>query len=107
MLEFYVRGLRLCESVTFVSAECCSVTFGSKFIMIGRWHLRVGQEIAQNEYKLLCFRLDRFYGEVDPVADKLLRRADEMPRLDKPEDRSITTIYLGNLNGAISEKDLR
>ncbi|XP_065568780.1 pre-mRNA-splicing factor RBM22-like [Artemia franciscana] len=49
---------------------------------------------------------DRFYGEVDPVADKLLRRADEMPRLDKPEDRSITTVYLSNLSGAITEKDL-
>ncbi|KOX70045.1 Pre-mRNA-splicing factor RBM22 [Melipona quadrifasciata] len=33
---------------------------------------------------------DRYYGVNDPVADKLMRRAAAMPKLDPPEDKSIT-----------------
>lgn len=52
---------------------------------------------------------DRYYGSKDPVADKLLNRARAMPQLRPPEDRSITTLYVGNLgeDGFIDEKDLR
>ncbi|KAK2116707.1 RNA binding motif protein 22 [Saguinus oedipus] len=35
---------------------------------------------------------DRYYGINDPVADKLLKRASTMPRLDPPEDKTITTL---------------
>lgn len=38
---------------------------------------------------------DRYYGINDPVADKLLKRASTMPRLDPPEDKTITTLYVG------------
>ena len=31
----------------------------------------------------------------DPVADKLLNRAKGMPNLEPPEDKSITTLYIG------------
>jgi len=31
--------------------------------------------------------VDRFYGTKDPVADKLLRRAEEMPSMAPPEDK--------------------
>lgn len=52
---------------------------------------------------------DRYYGNNDPVADKLLNRAKAMPVLQPPEDTSITTLYVGDLGpaGAITEGDLR
>lgn len=50
---------------------------------------------------------DRFFGINDPVADKLLRRYDTMPKLDLPEDKLVTTLYIGNLADRVSEKDLR
>ncbi|KAJ1522369.1 hypothetical protein ONE63_002659 [Megalurothrips usitatus] len=50
---------------------------------------------------------DRYYGTNDPVADKLMRRADQMPKLEPPEDRSITTLYIGNLGEKLGEKELR
>lgn len=50
---------------------------------------------------------DRYYGTSDPVADKLLRRVSEMPRPVPPEDRTITTVYVGMVGEKVSEKDLR
>lgn len=50
---------------------------------------------------------DRYYGINDPVADKLLKRASTMPRLDPPEDKTITTLYVGGLGDTITETDLR
>lgn len=49
----------------------------------------------------------RYYGTNDPVADKLMRRADSMPKLEPPEDKSITTLYVGNLGEKLGEKELR
>ncbi|VEN61237.1 unnamed protein product, partial [Callosobruchus maculatus] len=49
---------------------------------------------------------DRYYGVNDPVADKLLKRAAAMPALPPPEDKTITTLYIGNL-GNLSEEDIR
>ncbi|XP_033751822.1 pre-mRNA-splicing factor RBM22-like [Pecten maximus] len=50
---------------------------------------------------------DRFYGMNDPVADKLMNRYSNMPKLDAPEDKSITTLYVGNLGDKIGETELR
>nr|CAG4640899.1 EOG090X0770 [Eulimnadia texana] len=50
---------------------------------------------------------DRYYGTNDPVAEKLLRRAATLPRLDPPEDKSITTLYVGNIGEKMTEKELR
>ncbi|ERL91926.1 pre-mRNA-splicing factor RBM22 [Dendroctonus ponderosae] len=49
---------------------------------------------------------DRYYGVNDPVADKLLKRAAAMPTLEPPDDKTITTLYLGNL-GVLTEGDIR
>ncbi|CAH1997124.1 unnamed protein product [Acanthoscelides obtectus] len=49
---------------------------------------------------------DRYYGMNDPVADKLLKRAAAMPALLPPEDKTITTLYIGNL-GNLTEQDVR
>jgi len=58
---------------------------------------------------------DRYYGNNDPVADKLMKRAKDMPALDPPEDPLITTIYVAGLIDdhsksvidPVSETDLR
>ncbi|GBP44250.1 Pre-mRNA-splicing factor RBM22 [Eumeta japonica] len=50
---------------------------------------------------------DRYYGVNDPVAEKLMRRAAAMPALPPPEDRTVTTLYIGNLPDNITEDDLR
>jgi pre-mRNA-splicing factor RBM22/SLT11 len=41
------------------------------------------------------------------VAEKLLTRYTSMPKLDIPEDKSVTTLYVGNLGEKIGEKELR
>jgi len=50
---------------------------------------------------------DRYYGNNDPVARKMLRRLGERPRLDPPEDTAITTLYVGNVERNWTEDDLR
>jgi len=50
---------------------------------------------------------DRYYGMEDPVAEKLMRRYNNMPKLEPPEDKSITTLYVGNLGDSVTENDLR
>lgn len=54
---------------------------------------------------------DRYYGSNDPVADKLLKRAKALPKLTPPEDRTISTLYLGNLGRnercVVEEEDIR
>lgn len=49
---------------------------------------------------------DRFYGVNDPVADKLLSRYKELPTLETPEDKTVTTLYIGNVID-IDEQTLR
>ena len=50
---------------------------------------------------------DRYYGTNDPVAEKLLGQAKELPQLVPPEDKGITSLYVGGLGDTITEKDLR
>lgn len=50
---------------------------------------------------------DRFYGINDPVAEKLLSRYNSMPKLEPPEDKTVTTLYVGNLGDKVGEKELR
>ncbi|CAF1104064.1 unnamed protein product [Adineta ricciae] len=49
---------------------------------------------------------DRFYGINDPVAEKLLSRYKEAPQLEAPEDKTVTTLYIGNVVD-IDEQQLR
>lgn len=50
---------------------------------------------------------DRFYGQADPVAHKLLDKYRSMRTLVAPEDRSITTLYIGGVQETVGEKELR
>ena len=50
---------------------------------------------------------DRYYGINDPVAEKLLRLSNQLPKLTAPDDKSITSLYVGGVEHDITEKDLR
>ncbi len=50
---------------------------------------------------------DRYYGVNDPVAEKLMSQASEMPQLTLPEDKGIMSLYVGGVDEAVTEKDLR
>lgn len=66
-----------------------------------RHEMPVTGELSQQNIK------DRYYGVNDPVALKLLNKAGEMPSLERPEDESIRTLYVGGLDARVSEQDLR
>lgn len=50
---------------------------------------------------------DRYYGRNDPVADKILKRAATLPTLEVPEDKTITTLYVGNIGEHVTETDIK
>lgn len=50
---------------------------------------------------------DRYYGKNDPVANKILTRMSERPGLVPPEDKSVSTIYVGKLGPNVKEAALR
>lgn len=49
---------------------------------------------------------DRYYGQEDPVAAKLLSKYDCMPKLTPPEDKTITTLYIGSIPSEMTDKEL-
>lgn len=55
----------------------------------------------------LLIKFYRYYGVNDPVAEKLMRRAETMPKLEPPEDKTVTTLYVGNVSDRITEKELQ
>ncbi|PFH32613.1 zinc finger protein [Besnoitia besnoiti] len=53
---------------------------------------------------------DRYTGQDDPVAEKVLRQAASKPNAESvtpPADTSITTVFVGGLTKEITEQDLR
>jgi pre-mRNA-splicing factor RBM22/SLT11 len=48
---------------------------------------------------------DRYYGSKDPVAEKIMKRAETLPSLNPPEDTLITTLYIGGLGDDAAEAD--
>lgn len=45
---------------------------------------------------------DRFYGQDDPVAAKMMARQDDLPKLEPPEDEGISSLWLGNMADCIT-----
>lgn len=45
---------------------------------------------------------DRFYGQDDPVAAKMMAKQDELPKLEPPEDEGISSLWLGNMSADIT-----
>jgi len=60
-----------------------------------------GGELANQKLR------DRFHGENDPLAAKIMRKATEDLTLMPPEDKSICTLYCGGLEPSVTEKDIR
>ena len=50
---------------------------------------------------------DRYYGVNDPVADKMLARAAERPKMTPPADVGICTLYCGGIGPEVVEQDVR
>jgi len=50
---------------------------------------------------------DRFHGDNDPVAKRILGRTEKMAKQSAPDDQSITSIFLSGVEPGISEGDLR
>ena len=50
---------------------------------------------------------DRYHGINDPVAEKMLSQAKEMPSLRPPDDKSITSLYVGGVDESFTESDIR
>mmetsp|Transcript_7412 Transcript_7412/g.8377 ORF Transcript_7412/g.8377 Transcript_7412/m.8377 type:complete len:343 (+) Transcript_7412:106-1134(+) len=49
---------------------------------------------------------DRYYGHNDPVAEKMLNRKESESSLATPEDKSITTLWLGGLEDDMTPDDV-
>lgn len=60
-----------------------------------------GGELANQKLR------DRFHGENDPLAAKIMRKAEEDLTLLPPEDKTITTLYIGGLEPSVTDKDVR
>jgi pre-mRNA-splicing factor RBM22/SLT11 len=50
---------------------------------------------------------DRYFGTNDPVAQRMLNRTNKAHKLKKPEDKSITSLFLTGIESDITEKDIR
>ncbi|KAF5203390.1 Pre-mrna-splicing factor rbm22 [Thalictrum thalictroides] len=82
--SFYVRGV--CKR----GSECPY-----------RHEMPITGELSKQNIK------DRYFGNNDPVASKLLNMAGEMSSLIPPEDENIKTLYVSEIKNAITEQDLR
>jgi pre-mRNA-splicing factor RBM22/SLT11 len=95
MTPYYKRNeARIC---TFYTKGQCNRGQDCPF----RHELPEGGELAHQRLR------DRFHGEDDPLAAKIMRRADEVLTLMPPEDKAITTLYLGGLEAGVKEKDVK
>ncbi|XP_024515749.1 zinc finger CCCH domain-containing protein 49 [Selaginella moellendorffii] len=47
------------------------------------------------------------YGLNDPVAAKLLKKAEEMSTLTPPDDATVRTLYVGGLDERVTTEDLK
>eukprot|EP00921_Rhytidocystis_pertsovi_P015715 GHVQ01024953.1.p1 GENE.GHVQ01024953.1~~GHVQ01024953.1.p1 ORF type:complete len:375 (+),score=35.57 GHVQ01024953.1:217-1341(+) len=51
---------------------------------------------------------DRYIGTDDPVADKIVRRAEQSTQMRPPDDKSVTTLFVGNIsNPDVTDTDIR
>lgn len=68
-----------------------------------RHEMPVTGELSQQNIR------DRYIGQNDPVARKLMNRAEEKAKvgLSPPEDPTITTLWIGGIEAKMSEEDIR
>ncbi|CAE8589755.1 unnamed protein product [Polarella glacialis] len=95
MTPYYKRNeARIC---TFYVKGACNRGQDCPF----KHELPQGGELANQKLR------DRFHGDNDPLAAKIIRRATEDLTLMPPEDKSVTMLYLGGLPPGAKEKDIR
>eukprot|EP00913_Durusdinium_trenchii_P027151 g25476.t1 len=95
MTPYYKRNeARIC---TFYVKGACNRGADCPF----KHELPQGGELANQKLR------DRFHGENDPLAAKIMRRAEEDLTLMPPEDKSVTTLYLGGLPAGTKEKETK
>jgi len=95
MTPYYKRNeARIC---TFYVKGACNRGQDCPF----KHELPKGGELANQKLR------DRFHGENDPLAAKIMRRADEEMTLQPPEDRAVTTLYVGGLPAGTKDKEVR
>eukprot|EP00039_Didymoeca_costata_P001193 m.50512 g.50512 ORF g.50512 m.50512 type:complete len:384 (-) comp10675_c0_seq1:403-1554(-) len=52
--------------------------------------------------------VDRYHGNNDPVANKMLKRASKIPNMEPPADKSITSLYVGGVEDPfVTEQNLK
>ncbi|KAJ1952952.1 Pre-mRNA-splicing factor slt11, partial [Dipsacomyces acuminosporus] len=51
--------------------------------------------------------VDRYHGTNDPVAKRMLSRANRTDKLSLPEDKSITSLFVMGMDKSITQSDLR
>ncbi|XP_064391088.1 pre-mRNA-splicing factor RBM22-like [Halichondria panicea] len=50
---------------------------------------------------------DRYHGVNDPVAEKLLSSAQDLPTLSPLDDKTVTSLYIGGIDESFNQSDLR
>merc|ERR1719271_1885193 len=96
MTPYYKRNeARIC---TFFTKGQCNRGQDCPF----RHEIPQGGELANQKLR------DRFHGENDPLAKKIIRQGEEQgEKMQPPEDKSITTLYLGGLETGVTDKEIR
>lgn len=95
MTPYYKRNeARIC---TFYVKGACNRGSDCPF----RHELPQGGELANQRLR------DRYHGENDPLARKYFRKAEEDMTMQPPEDKSVTTLYIGGLEPGVKERDVR
>jgi len=49
---------------------------------------------------------DRFHGVNDPLADKLISKVKKQEQPSPPENKSITTLFIGGVDETLPESDI-
>ncbi|KAJ3049251.1 RNA binding motif protein 22 [Rhizophlyctis rosea] len=66
-----------------------------------RHELPVANDLSNQNIK------DRYYGQNDPVAQRMLNRTDKPNKLGQPDDKAITSLFITGVEADITEQDLR
>ncbi|KAL1917158.1 uncharacterized protein VTP21DRAFT_4814 [Calcarisporiella thermophila] len=50
---------------------------------------------------------DRYYGNNDPVAKRMLNRTDDKKALEKPDDETVTSLFITGVDESVKDTDLK
>merc|ERR1712232_982352 len=87
-------GARVCS---FYVKACCNRGSECPF----RHEKPSTDELSKQSYHA------RYYGTDDPVANRMLARAEKIPDLKPPADVTVRTLFIGNITPTITVQDLQ